>query len=108
MTRPRPGELYWRSPDCPLCDNETQSDGDSFRCYQCRCSWSYRGGDGEWDEPDEPICPKFLAHHKHPILSGRCLLGEGHEGGEHNNGNTSWRSDLLAHRPDVTESEIDE
>lgn len=108
MTRPAPGELYYRCPDCAICGKETDADGDSFRCYACRCHWSMRGGDdGEWDDPSEPICPKILTHEAIPVFSGRCLLGEGHKG-EHSNGNTTWDAKTLPYRRGATETDADD
>ena len=36
-------DLYFPPPSCPRCDNDLDSDGDSWRCYACRLQWSYSG-----------------------------------------------------------------
>lgn len=58
-TRPVPPPLLFRSPDCPICAEETNAQPDSFDCEKCWCSWP-RDADcdtnGEWDYPETPQC----------------------------------------------------
>lgn len=76
-----------------MCGEETDYD-DGFVCRRCGAYWSTRGLDideGEWVHPEDPQCRKILRHGRYPILSGRCILTDGHEP-DHWNGNTSWRN----------------
>lgn len=42
-SEPPTEDLYFPPPSCPRCDNDLDSDGDSWRCYSCRLQWSYSG-----------------------------------------------------------------
>lgn len=39
-----PGELIFRDPLCPRCDNEVKYDGDGYNCEHCAVQWSTRYG----------------------------------------------------------------
>lgn len=45
-----PGELIWRSPECPRCLREVDHDGDTWSCHNCRCHWDPDGHDAEFDD----------------------------------------------------------
>jgi hypothetical protein len=61
--RPLPPPLVFRSPDCPICDQETNAQPDSFDCEQCRCSWP-KDSDcyttGEWNDPGATQCAETV------------------------------------------------
>lgn len=46
-----PGELIVEYPTCPRCWRQVDHDGDRFRCYPCRVSWSSaQHDDGEFTD----------------------------------------------------------
>lgn len=89
MKRPTPPDVEYRLPDCPLCDKELDTDGDSLRCYECGLTWSMDGSDGEWDDNEDLGCPSFIEWWNTPDLlpeheiirheREQCILTNGHD-----------------------------
>jgi|SRR5699024_10387978 len=48
-----PGPLGYSYPTCPRCYEETDHDGDSFRCYGCKVSWNPNNQDDEGEFVDD-------------------------------------------------------
>lgn len=104
--RPKPGELIYVTPECPLCGGNVDCDGTSFWCEPCGVTWGMRPGDeGEFD-PDSEQCPMAIEHGGHPVLSGRCVLSESHSG-KHNNGKTQWGMDSSGYHRSVGSRFVD-
>ena len=38
-----PGELIWKYPTCPRCNETVDGDADGFDCPRCCCSWPLDG-----------------------------------------------------------------
>ena len=78
MTRTPPPELEFSSPPCPICENETGCDSDSFWCTECGITWDAQGGHPEWDDPDEAQC-ESTDYYTPLNRTHRCLKAAGHE-----------------------------
>lgn len=79
-------DLIFYCPDCPLCNEETNTDGDSFDCENCNLWWAKDGTEGERANSDLPECGVELSpwpdeERLTSLRSARyrCLLDEGHE-----------------------------
>lgn len=72
-------------PPCPLCKEEVEHDGDSFRCPTCKASWSDIGYEGNWED-DGPQCPS--APDGEP-----CVLTEGHKREHRDRYGDAWPGD---------------
>jgi hypothetical protein len=98
--RKPPPDLEFRCPDCPLCDKETDTDGDSFVCYPCEASWSMDGTRGSWNDPTELACSAVIEwwntdrlgaeHESIRHLTEACILPDDH-GGKHRSEDACWR-----------------
>jgi hypothetical protein len=102
--RPAPPDLEFRCPDCPMCDKETGTDGDSFVCEGCEAHWSMDGRRGEWFDATETGCPAVIEWFNQPDLAPEhesirhetdaCILPDDH-GGKHRavDSWTTWDDD---------------
>ena len=96
--RPKPADLEFRCPDCPMCDKETDTDGDSFVCYGCEAAWAMDGTRGHWFDGGQIACPSLIEwfntdrleaeHESIRHLVERCILPDDH-GGRHRS-TESW------------------
>lgn len=52
-TRKPPPDIVFDSPPCPVCDDggDLSTNGDSWWCDDCGCTWDIDGTGGEWPDP---------------------------------------------------------
>lgn len=97
--RQAPPDLEFRCPDCPICDKELDTDGDSFVCYTCDAHWSMDGRKGAWFEAEQIACPSKIKPFDRPDLEPKyedirhaieaCVYEDGHAG-KHKSIDTYW------------------
>ena len=92
--------LYWRSPDCSVCGEETSHDGDSFYCEHCNVYWPDEpDGEGAWHNDDIEQCPSthqplarnsFAEGKPYQYETKRCLLDADHKPPHRVDAITEW------------------
>jgi hypothetical protein len=98
IKRAAPPELSFNDPDCVLCLNTVQSDGDGYYCATCKAYWPYDGREGAWENDDlrqcygvkQPFLKVGPEHESIRTNEYRCLLDLGHEGDHRAEGFITW------------------
>lgn len=92
-------ELYHRSPDCSVCGEEVNHDGDSFHCEHCNAYWPDPHGEGTWYNEDDPQCAsthqpmalnEYAKGKPYQYDIKRCLLDADHAGKHRSDMITNW------------------
>lgn len=103
--RPVPPSLEFSCPPCPMCDKETDSDGDGFTCHRCAAYWGTNGEHGSWLEWEEPGCQSVIEPFNTETLAAeyesirhnteRCILPLSHDPDKHRGFDawTTWDDD---------------
>jgi hypothetical protein len=82
--RKLPGDLEFLTPNCPICTESTDCDGDGLSCYRCGIAWDSDGTNPERIDPDAKQCASLYAPNYNNAVEYRCWQDAGHEGDHHN------------------------